>query len=58
MSFLFFQKPKKGERPLKNSSAPSLNGSHRLDPLPNSPVHSENLNPSKPLPAFTKKFVK
>ncbi|KAK3095651.1 hypothetical protein FSP39_017162 [Pinctada imbricata] len=57
------KKPKKGERssaPAKQSSQPNLNSSHRLDPLPHSPLHAENLNPTKPLPlpAFTKKFVK
>lgn len=53
------QKPKKGEKPAvsKHSSQPSL-GTNRLDPLPNSPMHHEALNPSKPLPSFTKKFVK
>ncbi|XP_033756582.1 protein FAM184A-like [Pecten maximus] len=58
------KKGKKGERggghyPSKHtSSAPSLN---RLEPIPNSPIHNANLNPSKPLgptPAFTKKFVR
>ncbi|XP_060076587.1 protein FAM184A-like [Ylistrum balloti] len=59
------KKSKKGEKgghhnlPSKHtSSAPSLN---RLDPIPNSPIHNANLNPSKPLgptPAFTKKFVR
>ena len=44
---------------MKHSSSPNLNSSHqRLDPLPNSPLHNENLNPSRPLPSFTKKFVK
>lgn len=55
------KKPKKGDKnlPMKHSSSPSLNSSHqRLDPLPNSPIHNENLNPSRPLPSFTKKFVK
>lgn len=53
------KKPKKGEKPpvSKHSSQPSL-GTNRLDPLPNSPMHHEALNPSKPLPSFTKKFVK
>ncbi|OWF38300.1 protein FAM184A-like [Mizuhopecten yessoensis] len=57
------KKHKKGERggnyhSKHTSSAPSLN---RLDPIPNSPIHNANLNPSKPLgptPAFTKKFVR
>ncbi|KAK7508630.1 hypothetical protein BaRGS_00000196 [Batillaria attramentaria] len=56
---------KKGEKvPLKHASAPSLNAhipAQRLDPLPNSPIHDGNLNPTKPLPqpgGFTKKFVK
>nr|KAG5714215.1 hypothetical protein BaRGS_018432 [Batillaria attramentaria] len=56
---------KKGEKvPLKHASAPSLNAhipAQRLDPLPNSPIHDGNLNPTKPLPqpgGFAKKFVK
>ncbi|XP_069140693.1 protein FAM184A-like [Argopecten irradians] len=58
------KKQKRGERgggnyPSKHTtSAPSLN---RLEPIPNSPIHNANLNPSKPLgptPAFTKKFVR
>lgn len=39
-----------------NGSAPNLSG--RLDPLPGSPMHHSQLNPSKPLPPFAKKFVK
>ncbi|XP_076435119.1 protein FAM184A-like [Babylonia areolata] len=60
---------KKGDKgpPSKHMSAPSLASSsttssqQRLDPLPNSPLHDNNLNPSKPLPqpaGFSKKFVK
>ncbi|ESO96978.1 hypothetical protein LOTGIDRAFT_231741 [Lottia gigantea] len=49
-------KNKKNEKPLKHSSAPAL--SQRLDPIPNSPLHDGNLNPSRPLPPFNKKFIK
>ncbi|XP_056005748.1 protein FAM184A-like [Ostrea edulis] len=53
------KKQKKGEKAVvsKHASQPNL-GSHRLDPLPNSPMHHDPLNPSRPLPSFTKKFVK
>ncbi|XP_052773969.1 protein FAM184A-like [Mya arenaria] len=47
---------KKKGRGKGNNSAPNLSG--RLDPLPNSPIHASNLNPSRPLPPFPKKFVK
>ncbi|KAL8578500.1 hypothetical protein ACOMHN_028772 [Nucella lapillus] len=59
---------KKGEKgqPTKRLSLPSLaqggvGSQQRLDPLPNSPFHDNNLNPTKPLPqpaGFSKKFVK
>lgn len=51
-------KRRKGERasPKGTNSATNLSG--RLDPLPGSPMHHSQLNPSKPLPPFTKKFVK
>lgn len=49
-------KKRKDSKPKANNSAPNLSG--KLDPLPNSPVHHSLLNPTKPLPPFTKKFVK
>lgn len=53
---------KRGDKaqPVKHSSAPSLNAltvASRLEPLPGSPIHDNNLNPTKPLPQ-PKKFVK
>ncbi|KAL4231837.1 hypothetical protein ACF0H5_009413 [Mactra antiquata] len=49
-------KKRKDSRGKGNNSAPNLSG--RLDPLPGSPMHHSQLNPSKPLPPFAKKFVK
>ncbi|XP_064602582.1 protein FAM184A-like [Liolophura sinensis] len=56
-------KPKKKGSSGKFISAPNLNAwssANRLDPLPNSPLHDEKLNPTRPLPQpnFAKKFVR
>ncbi|KAL3864834.1 hypothetical protein ACJMK2_006484 [Sinanodonta woodiana] len=54
-------KAKKGDKAIaKFTSSPNFSQGKRLDPLPGSPLHTGNLNPSKPLPspAFNKKFVK
>ena len=63
---LFLQKTKNGDKVLRKfTSAPSLQQPQpqhtRLEHLPGSPVHDEDLNPNKPLPPMppqAKKYIK